>query len=252
MSRSKVKLQVSSQDRAALNRACQGGKPREQKRAAAILSLATGNHSYRATAASLQMSTSSVIGAVQKFRQGGIQALLRIHRPSGRPSGMKQAGVKEFLIELLNRVGAIDVETILAELKNSPFQIKLRPKSLRYWLSKWKLKLPVRARVIPMKALQPDVVVFIKAELKRVEKEKKHALYYFPEDKRELKSLEIQQDQLMVLTHIQEGGYTQADLADKYSIRVATINRWLQVFWKFGAGEAAVNKLLDMHPTERL
>ena len=252
MSRPKVKLQVSSRDRVALNQACRDGNPHQKKRAAAILSLATGAHSYRATAASLQMSTSSVIGAVQKFRLEGIEALLRINRPAGRPSGMKQTGVKEFLIELLNRGRAIDVETILAELKNSPFQIKLRPKSLRYWLSKWKLKLPVRARVIPMKLLQPDVVVFIKAELKRVEKEKKHALYCFPEDKHELKSLEFQQDQLMVLTHIQEGGYTQADLADKYARRVATINRWLQVFRKFGAGKAAVNKLLDMHPTVRL
>jgi hypothetical protein len=84
-------------------------------------------------------------------------------------------------------------------------------------------------------------------ELSQVSNELKAHEEWFPEDKSRARQLELQRDQLLAVFKNGEGNYTQAAIAEELDRREATVNYWLNRFWRNGGNEAALEKLLAMH-----
>lgn len=246
MSRARVKLPVTGREHKELLQLSIQGSARERKLANAILYLATGKWSYRATKTALKISNTMLNEAVARFRTNRIPGLLQPRRRTGRPTKMDSPIVRRFVAEKLDGAAEQNAQT-LVEAIHCRFGIALAPTSLPRWLKKWGLRLPHRRRTIPKRNILPTVESFLNRELDRVgdllvRTERDH-----PEWKRDIECLELQRDLILALIKVAEGGYTQATIAEELGRSPATINRWLKRFWSGGASIAMAERMIAIH-----
>lgn len=249
-----MKLVLSDDDCAFLQWVHSNGDSTERRRAQILMDLNTGNLTWRETASHRRVSLNTVIRAVKWFRNGGIRRASVRRVPRGRRSGMRFPEVKAFLGDWVGRKAEPLNEATIVETIKERFGITLSPKSLRYWLCQWNLKLakpnrrsqqrPSNVRALN---LTPPVCEFIDSELVRLNDAWKETMRRNPDEKFELNQFSMQINQLEALRNSCEKRMSQAAIAEELGVREETVNRWLNSFRRWGNDVAAVKKLLDMH-----
>ena len=244
MSRPPLTFSISKRERAALGRMRRRGDRRQRKLAALVLLLANGK-GYRQAAARTGVSSRTAVAVVGRFRFDGIKGLAKAGPPPGRRSKMDSAEVRRFLVGWLAGNGKAVAEQVVQELRRR-FHINLSPASLPYWLRKWRLKLAHKTpqpRRVPPVTFSPASHRFINKELAEVARKLKDERNLEWAEKRWLK---IKQDQLLMLSFLKEGGYSQLALAEHFARSLNAINAWQKAFRAAGGGMPGIKKVLTL------